>query len=129
MPRNTENLIPQNERNPEERRKVAKMGGKASGASRRRKKTMRELAEVLGSLAIEVSLPNGKKKKATFDEAVIMAQYQNAIKKGNVKSAYFLAQLKGELEQNINVSSDQPIIMVNSQEEKDKLDNMQNIDI
>lgn len=129
MARNVENLVPQSQRTEEERKKVASKGGKASGASRRKKKAMREIAEAIGSMMIEVSLPNGKKKKASFDEALILAQYKNAINKGNVKSAYFLAQLKGELEQNINVSSDAPIILVNNQEEKDKIDNIQNIDI
>lgn len=123
------NLVPQNMRTKEERSRVASMGGKASGEARKKKKAMRELAEAFGALPIDVSLPGGKRKKTTFDGAVIFAQYQKAIKEGNTKSAYFLAQLKGEMEQNVNVTSDQPIIVVNSQDEKEKLENIGNLDI
>lgn len=39
---NLQNLIPSNKRTLEERREIAKRAGKASGESRRRKKTLRE---------------------------------------------------------------------------------------
>ena len=39
---NEENLVPQNERTKEEQREIARMGGKASGASRRKRKTLKE---------------------------------------------------------------------------------------
>ena len=39
---NEDNLIPFNERTEEEQRKIARMGGIASGESRRRKKTLKD---------------------------------------------------------------------------------------
>ena len=42
-PKSRANLIPQNKRTKKEQRKVAQMGGAASGESRRRLKTLREL--------------------------------------------------------------------------------------
>ena len=47
---NEQNLITQRDRSPEERRKVAQMGQKASAAARRRKKSIREVLEVILSL-------------------------------------------------------------------------------
>ena len=43
-----ENLIPQNMRTKEEQRAVATMGGKASGETRRKQKTLREHFEAFG---------------------------------------------------------------------------------
>lgn len=126
---NTQNLIPVTKRTKEEARKISQNGGKASGESRKKKKMMREWAEIFGSQSIDVSLPGGKKRKTSFDGAVVFAQYQKAIKEGNVKSAYFLAQLKGEMEQNINVSSDQPVIIVKSEEEAEKVSNLDKLGI
>lgn len=40
---NEQNLIPQNKRTKAEQREIAKKGGQASGESRRKKKSMREL--------------------------------------------------------------------------------------
>ena len=50
---NEDNLIPMNKRTKSEQRKIASEGGKASGESRRAKKTMREYADFL--LSLEVS--------------------------------------------------------------------------
>lgn len=44
------NLIPLNERTQEEKTKIAKMGGIASGKARQKKKAMKEQAELLLSL-------------------------------------------------------------------------------
>ncbi len=44
---NEQNLIPNNKRTPSEVRKNAAKGGKASGEARRRKKTMRQMMEML----------------------------------------------------------------------------------
>lgn len=44
---NEENLIPNSERTPSELREIASKGGKASGVSRRRKKTMKQVMDIL----------------------------------------------------------------------------------
>ena len=47
-----ENLIPLNERTKEEQREIARMGGIASGETRRQKKLMKEQMEYLLSLPV-----------------------------------------------------------------------------
>ena len=47
MPREEKNLIPFNQRTEDEQREIASKGGKASGKSRRRKKTMKQVMDML----------------------------------------------------------------------------------
>ena len=47
-----ENLIPNSERTPEERRENGTAGGKASGVSRRRKRSLKEAADLYLSLPV-----------------------------------------------------------------------------
>lgn len=54
---NAENLIPNSERTPSERRANASKAGKASGKARRAKRTMREVA----NLVLDMSVSDGKK--------------------------------------------------------------------
>ena len=49
---NEKNLIPNSERTPEERREIATAGGKASGVSRRRKRSLKEAADLYLSLPV-----------------------------------------------------------------------------
>lgn len=49
---NEQNIIPNSERTPEERREIARAGGIASGAARRRKKSLREAADLYLSLPV-----------------------------------------------------------------------------
>lgn len=99
---NNENLKPNEARTPSERRELAAKAGRASGASRRRKKSMKEWAKILGALPIQVTLPDASNLDSDLNGATIMAMYKSAMK-GNVKSAQFLAKLRGELEEQVNV--------------------------
>ena len=49
---NEQNLIPMEQRSPEEAREMGRKGGRASGESRRRKKSLREAAELYLSLPV-----------------------------------------------------------------------------
>ena len=49
---NEQNLIPFNERTEDERRELASKAGKASGAARRKKRTMKATAKMLFDLPI-----------------------------------------------------------------------------
>ena len=49
---NEKNLIPNSERTPEERREIATAGGKASGVSRRRKRSLKEAADLYLTLPV-----------------------------------------------------------------------------
>ena len=49
---NEQNLIPMEQRSPEEAREMGRKGGRASGVSRRRKKSLREAADLYLSLPV-----------------------------------------------------------------------------
>lgn len=49
---NEQNLIPNSERTPEELREITSRGGKASGAARRRKRSLKEAADLYLSLPV-----------------------------------------------------------------------------
>ena len=100
---NEQNLVPfTSDQNREEAAKNGRKGGKASGASKRQKKALREIAEAIGTAQApeEVKakmrrLGLTSKKKITLDEAIMMAQYGKALS-GSVQSANFIAEMKGE---------------------------------
>ena len=99
---NAENLIPNEARTPSERRENARKAGKASGEARRKRKTLKEIAEAFGSAQapdeIKAKLYEAglvSKKKITNDEAMLLAQIAKA-NKGDVKSATFIAEIRGE---------------------------------
>lgn len=96
--RNSDNLIPNYERTPKEREEIARKGGIASGEARRKKKTMREWAEVFGAMPFKVRNADGSETETDYDGAVMSAIYQRAITEQDVRSAEFIAKLKGELE-------------------------------
>lgn len=105
-------LVSLGSRTPEERREIARKGGKASVARRRELKTMRQIAEAIGTLKIDVSLPDGTKQKACLDVALILEQYKKAVQRGDTKAATFLAKLRGEITniQQVNLSNAEDII-------------------
>lgn len=84
------------ERTAEEQREIARAGGIASGEARRRKRTLKEIAEMLANKTIDVPMPDGSKETMTYDAAIIHSQYQKAVTKGDTKAAKFLATLLGE---------------------------------
>lgn len=100
---NDENLKSNEERTPSERRELAAKAGRASGASRRRKKSMKEWAKLIGAQPIQVTLPDASNLDSDLNGASIMAMYKSAMK-GNVKAAQFLAKLRGELDEEVNVT-------------------------
>lgn len=101
-----DNLIPMNERTKDEQREIATAGGIASGEARRRKRTLRQIAEMLADETLPVPQPDGTTKTLTYDVAMIQRQYQKAIAEGDTQAAKFLTNLLGEenvLQQTINV--------------------------
>jgi hypothetical protein len=96
MANNPENIIPNSERTPEERREIARAGGIASGEARRRKRTLKEIAEMLADEHIAMPQPDGTIKDMTYDVALIQTMYRNAITKGDTQAAKFLANILGE---------------------------------
>ena len=116
---NEENLIPFQDRTESEHREIAIAGGKASGESRRKRKAMREQAELLLSLpfqGMEITKITGKEVeiKNLLDEyaelsglapeeidnqmAMIISMYQTILKggMGSVNAFNSLRDLVGE---------------------------------
>ena len=105
---NNENLIPNSERTPEELKEMTRRGGIASGAARRRKKSMREWAEVLGEVAMHLKTPDGADvPDGNAAAAVVLKQYQKAINKSDTNAAAFLMRLRGEDVQKIEQVDDE----------------------
>lgn len=99
---NEKNLIPMDQRSVEEARELGRSGGRASGVSRRRKRSLREAADLYLSLPVA----NRKKWNAIAKEgvdpedvdnqmAMIIGLTQAAIG-GDAKAAKLLFELVGD---------------------------------
>jgi hypothetical protein len=82
------NLIPQNKRTKEEQRRIATMGGVASGEARRAKKTMREVLEVL--------LETVDKDSDKTNIEVMMASAVRKAMNGDLKAMEFVRDTSGQ---------------------------------
>lgn len=68
---NEKNLIPLSERTKNEQREIAKKGGQASGAARRRKKSLKEAADLYLSLPVTDKRRLNKLKRRDLDPSDI----------------------------------------------------------
>lgn len=92
-------------------------GGHASQEAQRRKRTMREWAELMGSLpmkrgkttdpkaAEDMTKNSDHPTNLTMDGAVIAAMYAKAAK-GDVRAAEYIAKLKGQTTDDVTVHID-----------------------
>ena len=83
-----ENLIPMNQRTMDEQKKIAKKGGIASGISRRNKKTMKEMLEIM--------LQCNSEEGITYQEKLILGLI-NSASNGNVKSIELILKMIDEV--------------------------------
>lgn len=105
---NNGNLKPYGELTEAEQRELTRKGGIASGAARRRKRDMREWAEVLGEVAMHLKTPDGADvPDGNAAAAVVLKQYQKAISKSDTAAAAFLMRLRGEDVQKIEQVDDE----------------------
>lgn len=98
---NEQNLIPMEQRSPEEAREMGRKGGRASGVSRRRKKSLREAADLYLSLPVSNRRARNKISAEGVDPddidnqmAMIIGLTQKAIK-GDAKAAKIIVDLIG----------------------------------
>ena len=97
---NEENLIPVTKRTKNEAREISKKGGQASGAARRKKKSLKQVAKYLLSLPVveelqEEMIQSGIAIDETDNQtALVFSMMQRAIK-GNVTAAQFIANITG----------------------------------
>lgn len=114
-----DNLIPMSERTKDEQRKIATMGGIASGEARRQRKKMKEQAELLLSLPFQDVKVDGEslldyyKETSGLDEteidnqmAMVIAMWKQALSggKGSVSAFNSLRELVGEKQTDVNLN-------------------------
>lgn len=88
---NEQNLKPNSERTPSERKQLASKAGKASGKARREKRTMKQLLEIALSLMV-----TNKKGETASRKEVIAIQLVNRAASGDLKAIDLLTKLLGE---------------------------------
>ena len=88
---NPENLVPNEDRTPEERRENARKAGIASGVARRKKRDLREAC--LAILESEITTKKGE--KMTGSEAMVAKLFQQAMN-GNIKAFVVLRDTAGQ---------------------------------
>lgn len=101
---NNQNLIPQNKRTKKEQRRIATLGGIKSGEARKRKKTLKEIADLILSKNINPKVkkilskffPDEDLKDITNDMAMVMRQAEKAILKADTKAYETLQATLGE---------------------------------
>ena len=88
---NIDNLVPNEDRTPEERRENARKAGIASGVARRKKRDLREAC--LAILDTEITTKTGE--KMTGSEAMVAKLFQQAMN-GNIKAFIALRDTSGQ---------------------------------
>lgn len=117
-----DNLIPNEKRTPNERRRNAQKAGKASGEKRRKLREWRELAAEVLAMPLEPgavvktvkSIREAKGKNITAQQALIIAQAVKGIN-GDTKAAEFIMTLTNNVEQQAEappqIPDDTPLII------------------
>lgn len=135
---NEQNLIPTTKRSKSEARANSVKGGIASGKARRLKRTLREIAVMIGETKIankeaikQISQHYGfDEDEITHDVAIIAKQYNKA-EKGDTQSAKYLSELKGEMKQTMEVtgSEGRPLIpqRMSDEELKAEIERLKNV--
>lgn len=108
-------------RSGEEAAEQGRKGGVASGESRRRNRTLRELAQIISEKKVNMPMPDGSTEEMTYDAALIQSMYQRAVAKGDTKAATFIAKVLGEIEDKHVVEGNGTVIFL-PKEEIDQLD-------
>lgn len=99
---NEQNLIPMDQRSQSEARELGREGGRASGESRRRKKSLREAAELYLSLPVSDKRAWNKLSKDGVapedvdNQMAIIAGLSIKAAKGDAKAAKVLFDLIGD---------------------------------
>lgn len=108
-----ENLIPVTKRTKEEARRISTAGGKASGVARRKKRTMREIAEMVATM--ELKDPKmlaalhaaGFQDPITNDDAAFFGLIRKA-QTGDPSAMKLLAEMRGQYSTRVEVEPVQP---------------------
>lgn len=118
---NEQNLIPQAHKLTVEE---ASKGGVASGKARAQKKTLRELAEMIGSMQVRNQKTRAIMEAAGFDadqmtnDAAMMMGLQLKAQNGDATAAKLLAELRGQYSTRVEVEPVQPQPLIDLTEGK-----------
>ena len=99
---NAKNLIPNDQRTPEERRENARKAGVASGVARRRKRSLKEAADLYLSLPVTERRTFNKISRAGVDpedidnQMAMIIGLTMAATDGDAKAAKIIVDLLGE---------------------------------
>lgn len=112
---NEQNLVPLTTKKA---REIGKLGGIASGEAKRKKKTLKEIGDMIGSLDIKDEKVRELLAKAGIEEEDMVRDagmmFTLAIKagKGDTRSAELIAKIRGQLkeQQSIEVAEVKPLI-------------------
>lgn len=119
-----DNLVPMPERTKAEQTRIATLGGIASGEARRKKRTMREIAKLVGEM--QVTDPKmlaalhaaGFKDPITNDDAAFFGLVRKA-QSGDPAALKLLAEMRGEYSTRLEVEPIQPKPLIDlTQEDK-----------
>ena len=122
---NPQNLVPNEARTPTERRENARKAGIASGIARAKKRTLREIAEMVGTM--EVKDPKmlaalhaaGFKDPITNDDAAFFGLVRKA-QTGDPAAMKLLAELRGQYSTRVEVEPVQPKPLIDLTQEGKK---------
>lgn len=99
---NERNIIPNSERTPEERREIARAGGIASGAARRRKRSLKQAADLYLSLPVtdrrvwNKIARNGVEPEDIDNQMAMIVGLTEAAVQGDARCAKVLVDLLGD---------------------------------
>ena len=104
-------------------REIGKLGGKASAKAKAKKKTMREIAEMVGRLPVTDPKMLAKLKEAGFEEPITNddAAFFGLIRKaqtGDPSAMKLLAEMRGEYSTRLEVEPVQPKPLIDLTEDK-----------
>lgn len=114
---NPQNLKPNTERTPEEQSALGRKAGIASGKARRERKTIREIVRAV----LDEQMPG---TDMTRGQAIVVRTLKRAYDGGKVRDLRYLAEIAGELDQQINLNATTTQVIVSSPETAAHLANL-----
>ena len=105
-------------------REIGKLGGKASAAAKAKKKTLRELAELIDSMptknpkTIAIMEKAGFKPEEMTNDMATMLAMQLKSQAGDVSAAKLLAEMRGQYSTRVEVEPVQPKPLIDLTEAK-----------
>lgn len=94
-------------RTPTEQREIARQGGIASGAARRRKKSLKELGDMIGSLSVKSEKNKAIMREAGIDDedmirdTAMLFMLEAKAEKGDTNAIALIAKIRGQLKEQV----------------------------